>query len=265
MNQWNVNRPTGGLFGKTPTRKLHGAESSWQDDPRRRRLFLTRWALGIGIAVNAVFAPLDSFMTAHVDQGVAEAICAVAFSIMAVYLRRSGRVEEMLLGAVAMAGAEMLYMLWSGWPDDEVVLWLPVFPAIAFPFLGQRKGVVAGGLFYAGAIGLMLWKPIHMTGEATSNLAGACATAALLIYSSEKTRAHIDQQLQKYADTDYLTGLHNRRSFEQQFGREVARALRHVEPLSLLLLDIDHFKVINDTHGPRPVTRQSAISPIPCG
>ncbi len=48
---------------------------------------------------------------------------------------------------------------------------------------------------------------------------------------------------------DALTGLYNRRHFEERFRVEFAYAARHATPLSVLILDIDHFKKINDTHG----------------
>lgn len=51
------------------------------------------------------------------------------------------------------------------------------------------------------------------------------------------------------AFTDHLTGLANRRRFERQFEREVARTLRYNHPFCLVLLDIDHFKIVNDTYG----------------
>ncbi|WP_416140823.1 diguanylate cyclase [Halomonas sp. HK25] len=49
--------------------------------------------------------------------------------------------------------------------------------------------------------------------------------------------------------TDMLTGALNRRAFFEQGGAVQARALRHEEPLLLAMLDIDHFKALNDTHG----------------
>lgn len=55
--------------------------------------------------------------------------------------------------------------------------------------------------------------------------------------------------LQSLAVTDSLTSLRNRRSFEEQLQREFHLCQRTDNPLSLLLLDIDHFKRINDTHG----------------
>lgn len=48
---------------------------------------------------------------------------------------------------------------------------------------------------------------------------------------------------------DALTGLVNRRSFEMAMSREVDRVARSGEPALLLILDIDHFKSVNDTHG----------------
>jgi len=55
-------------------------------------------------------------------------------------------------------------------------------------------------------------------------------------------------ELQRLATTDALTGVWNRRHFEQVVAAEIQRAGRYGEPLSLLLFDIDHFKAINDTY-----------------
>ena len=54
---------------------------------------------------------------------------------------------------------------------------------------------------------------------------------------------------ERLALTDRLTGLVNRRGGEDSIARELARAQRDSTPLSLVLLDIDHFKRINDVHG----------------
>lgn len=49
--------------------------------------------------------------------------------------------------------------------------------------------------------------------------------------------------------TDPLTGLFNRRHLDASLTTEVARSRRHSSPLSLLMLDVDHFKRVNDTYG----------------
>ncbi len=62
-------------------------------------------------------------------------------------------------------------------------------------------------------------------------------------------RVRMMKKLQKLAITDGLTKLHNSRSFYSQIEVEVDRFNRYKHPLSLLLLDIDHFKHYNDTFG----------------
>lgn len=56
-------------------------------------------------------------------------------------------------------------------------------------------------------------------------------------------------QLKEHSTHDPLTGLKNRRYFAHNFYDECARSQRREETLSLLFLDIDHFKQVNDTHG----------------
>ena len=56
-------------------------------------------------------------------------------------------------------------------------------------------------------------------------------------------------RLRAEADRDYLTGLANRRRFRKALGQEVERWRRYQIPCSLLMLDIDHMKRVNDAHG----------------
>jgi diguanylate cyclase (GGDEF)-like protein/PAS domain S-box-containing protein len=62
-------------------------------------------------------------------------------------------------------------------------------------------------------------------------------------------RKHLEAELQRQAHLDYLTGLANRRSFMDRSEIELSRTRRYNNLLSILMLDIDHFKQINDTYG----------------
>ena len=65
----------------------------------------------------------------------------------------------------------------------------------------------------------------------------------------EAEREELLGQVQEMARRDPLTGLPNRRALEEQLPQVMARARRGESPLSLAILDIDHFKQYNDTHG----------------
>jgi two-component system cell cycle response regulator len=73
-----------------------------------------------------------------------------------------------------------------------------------------------------------------------------------LLRARARTLLELKQYLdscQEAAFTDHLTGLANRRRFERQLEREVARTERYSRPFCLLLVDIDNFKGVNDTYG----------------
>lgn len=56
-------------------------------------------------------------------------------------------------------------------------------------------------------------------------------------------------ELKRLVRSDPLTGLGNRPSLDEWLGRELARAARHASPLSVMMIDVDHFKHLNDTLG----------------
>jgi diguanylate cyclase (GGDEF)-like protein len=77
-------------------------------------------------------------------------------------------------------------------------------------------------------------------------LALAALLAALVLIWSRSERMH---ELAREASHDPLTGLKNRRRFEEELRTELARSHRYGVPGALLMLDLDHFKQVNDTLG----------------
>lgn len=66
---------------------------------------------------------------------------------------------------------------------------------------------------------------------------------------AERALIETNADLSRRASTDALTGLLNRRVFEETFAGDMARCIRAGSPLSLVLVDVDHFKHYNDTFG----------------
>ena len=78
------------------------------------------------------------------------------------------------------------------------------------------------------------------------------ATALAERRELEQSLYRARDELKGLAATDALTGLGNRRAFDEALEREWTRAIRYREPVSLALLDIDHFKRFNDHYGHKP-------------
>lgn len=79
--------------------------------------------------------------------------------------------------------------------------------------------------------------------------AGLTILAQLALADNYRRRFRLEQQLKRLSDTDALSGVANRRCFMRALDQEIERSHRLKQNLSLLVLDIDHFKQINDTHG----------------
>ena len=62
-------------------------------------------------------------------------------------------------------------------------------------------------------------------------------------------RKKTEQEILFFSTHDYLTGCYNRAFFEKRAKEELERATRYQKPLSLLMLDLDYFKKVNDTYG----------------
>jgi diguanylate cyclase (GGDEF)-like protein len=140
--------------------------------------------------------------------------------------------------------------------------------------LGRRKSVVITNLQQAGVTGdlqtfvekyslvsllavpiqtkdVVLGAFISLAGEpkvfTNEDVTTASALADFTAIALEN--AGLFAELQRSAITDSLTGVYNTRFFHEVLGRETARADRYTTPLSLLMIDIDTFKLVNDTFG----------------
>ncbi|MBL9013333.1 MAG: GGDEF domain-containing protein [Myxococcales bacterium] len=76
-----------------------------------------------------------------------------------------------------------------------------------------------------------------------------CGVATCKFLSGDNIEAQYHEEIYRMSVTDGMTGVHNKRYFLEFLEREIAAATRQGTELSLAMIDIDHFKKINDTHG----------------
>lgn len=115
---------------------------------------------------------------------------------------------------------------------------------------------VVSGLFVLARAGLVIIAPeefprfdqdhwLHVAGLLVNNASLTAGTLAFLLAHRDVS----EQALQRLATTDPLTGLHNRRWVEERGEAHLNLAKRHQQPMAVMMIDIDHFKRVNDTHG----------------
>ena len=127
---------------------------------------------------------------------------------------------------------------------------------ISYPIAGALLALGApGGLLLlrwlaAGAIPseLFRWLWAELARDAVTYAYLALSTSTVFILLGRVLGASVDR-LRSIAITDPLTGLYNRRYFRSRLEHEVLRALRYHTPLSLLIVDVDGLKAINDGEG----------------
>lgn len=134
-----------------------------------------------------------------------------------------------------------------------VFAWVQTIPIICYMLLGLRLGMLSSVLFVSiglWSFGRRFWSDGWLPNlEIVTNLGLASLMIMLFAHIYERSRLLNEKRLTEQATTDPLTGLANRVKLAEIFERERAHAQRNGTPLSLVFLDIDHFKQINDRFG----------------
>ncbi len=127
-------------------------------------------------------------------------------------------------------------------------LFLPLFPMLAFALTSLEEGLL--WVILLVAVFCLLWGRrlfIFDVELLTSMFVFVLATFIAMFY--EKIRELSERSLEDLAGTDSLTGIMNRRKFYEVLRREITRARRYGSSFSIILFDLDHFKVLNDNYG----------------
>lgn len=160
---------------------------------------------------------------------------AWGYLIVVGLLRASG-------GPSGVTAMVLLPVFWLGLRGTRGELWWLLI-GVASVFV--VPAVVAGGADYPPSA----WRAAILF----VTLSGIVGTTiqALVTHTrgQERERNRLLAQLDELAHTDALTGLPNRRAWQSELDRGLARARRTGEPVSIAVVDIDKFKAINDTYG----------------
>ena len=131
--------------------------------------------------------------------------------------------------------------------DEIFYLWTELYAAYFLGRAATATHVTLIGVAYGLALVTIDPGPIGVSRWIST--VGLVAGSALVVHLLSQRIGRLVAELQIAARTDGLTGLANRRAFEEHFQREVDRANRTRRPFALLLADVDRFKEVNDRYG----------------
>jgi diguanylate cyclase (GGDEF)-like protein len=204
---------------------------------------------------------------------VANTFVALGMAAYVVALRLFFRLPSGRGPLLALVGVAMVASLFWGLVHPDLTRRLIAVSVVLALVLGTSASIIyregrgavrhVAGLGFAGAAAIMAYRAVILLFDpgqvsnvfqlthvqvltyAVGSVLPVIGTVGFLLLCAERSQ----HELERAARVDYLTGCYNRRAIEELATRNIASARRHGVPLSVLVLDIDHFKHINDELG----------------
>lgn len=147
----------------------------------------------------------------------------------------------------------ILYIIIMPDASSSAFVWVYMIPLLSYLMLGRRRGFLLSAPFMLLALWVYIGRQ-HLNLDAAGLIdlgnASLCGLLILIfvhIYDGLRTQAY--EVLERLAQTDALTGVASRGSFQQALESSIQEAERSHATLTLVLLDLDHFKQVNDRWG----------------
>lgn len=181
--------------------------------------------------------------------GSADSVIVLSTLFAVIYAWRTGNTQKAglyLAGVFSISATLVVIKL-----GVNGLFW--IYPLILFNFfmVSPGRAIIATLLVLGGLVGHALWIPGSVFGshyQMTSFLV-TCVTAGILAFIfAHRTRSQ-REQLQTLATLDALTGARNRRAMNEELEIAIATRDRHGRSYGVLIMDLDHFKQVNDQYG----------------
>jgi len=242
-----------------------GLEAAYRRDQFRLSLPYLRASLGIGALIVVAFTLLDRYVLHVINEPVVELVRyavllpAIVVALTMTFLQDGNRLYRPIVSLLApLAMVAIVTLVLSAWEHGQsqpftalVLATMFVYFLIGLPFLsGLVTNLIAAAAYLGGA--LMLAMPSQELTYNTLMLLLAIAVGAIVGYTVEHARRTVWLEsgiLDEAAQRDGLTGIYNRRRFDEHVGQVWQQSVREHRPIALLLADIDHFKAFNDRYG----------------
>lgn len=227
------------IFGSAFTRSFLNVRhyAPWVD-----RTLVVFWYGAIALAISAFFVPYHYNITVLIVWAAGACIAALASGCVCWYKGQSTAKYYTIAWTSMLSGGLILALNKAG-----------ILPSNLFTEYGTHIGSSLEVVLLSFALAERINAERRMRYEAQEQalIATRRANEELEGRVQERTKEleTLTTQLRELSNTDQLTGLHNRRHLDTVMLEEWERGKRYQRPLAVILIDIDHFKSVNDTHG----------------
>ena len=230
-----------------------------------RTLPIARAAIGIGVALIVAITIIDLFMMpeAFIEKVLPLRIVTMLIPMLGVVgatfllSKRSWLPYLLQLVAILVGVSAVVTSFIAIQTDVDMVFGGAIFLTFAIYValgLNSRQSMTAGWSTYAAylflAIGLDI--PAHDVTYGAFLLGASNVIGTFVSFRLERNAREIfdnSRELKRLARTDALTGLFNRRTFDEHLGKVWKQARRDEKTVAIVIADIDHFKLYNDCYG----------------
>lgn len=168
-------------------------------------------------------------------------------------LRRGAKTHPLAMIYLPVFLAAMLPVVARPDIHPGAASWVAVTPVLPFLVLPINRALPMVGLSFCAAFAAYFFgaelAPYRLDPMLLGHISIPALGLVVTFFFYARSRVHAEEHMLERIYTDSLTGLWNRAKLMGEFDRELDRARRAGLPLSLILIDLDHFKQLNDRHG----------------
>ncbi len=218
-------------------------------------------ALGYTAALMALLIGAKSWLSDHLPHAWTLFVFSALMASNCLVFDRFNKERPFRALFLILVSLLFLYLIASGGESNTGALWFYVFPPFVFYITGPKGGLILMGIMLALIMLIFrfpelpfVWTTYSMDYQIRffATISFSTTFAYVLDQSRRKAYENLAQLATLYetaARTDELTRLPNRRDMHSHLDKEYYRYKRHGSHFSVILMDIDHFKSVNDTYG----------------
>ncbi|MFC3104414.1 GGDEF domain-containing protein [Salinisphaera aquimarina] len=224
--------------------------ASGEVPPHRRAVLMT--LLGLTVGCGIVFVLLN-YAAGNTILSLVEASMVLFAGVLMFLVPRSANICRWILLFLLMLFGCLLYAFTTPLTSPVIFVWALLIPILSHLLLGRWTGLWVTVFFLLASAAIFVWKYwatpelLNMLAVADMVFCALCVSGFSHVY--EISRERTENRLRGMAFFDPLTGLANRIRFRDVFDHECHRFLRDATPMCILVIDLDYFKRINDSHG----------------